>query len=465
MNRMTLRLAYLFFDMLAAVIAWLFFVYFRQVINNVGLFEGIHILVPKYDYTKSFVLFPFCCLFVHYLSGVYLYPERHYQVRLFITTFVACAIIAVAIFFALLLDDIVVSYEYYYYSLLALFLILFVFTYTFRVIICFGVRRNYKTKRWTTRTAIIGTGKNAKKIAYELEKKLKENTFVGYISEDNKNLQQEEVIGRISQIEPVIKKENIQEIIIALDDSDEQRLFSIISSLYKYNISIRFTPGLYEILIGSVKMTELGMSPLVSITNPTMKDWQACVKRLFDIVASFLSLVILSPLFLFFAIRIKADSKGSVFFKQERIGQFGRPFDIVKFRTMYTNAENLGPQLSSPHDSRVTPFGRFLRKYRFDELPQFWNILKGEMSIVGPRPERDFYIKKITEVAPYYCLIYKIRPGLTSWGPIRIGYSDTLEKMVERLNYDVIYMEDMSLKTDLKILLYTVDVIFRGKGV
>ena len=132
---------------------------------------------------------------------------------------------------------------------------------------------------------------------------------------------------------------------------------------------------------------------------------------------------------------------------------------------MCTNAESGTPQLSTAEDNRVTPFGRFLRKYRFDELPQFWNVLKGEMSIVGPRPEREFYIKKITERASYYCLVYKVRPGLTSWGPIRIGYSDTIEKMVERLNYDVIYIENMSLRTDLKILLYTIEVIFKGKGV
>ena len=196
-----------------------------------------------------------------------------------------------------------------------------------------------------------------------------------------------------------------------------------------------------------------------------MSDWETCVKRFFDITISFFSLLILSPLFIFLAICIKTDSKGTVFFSQERIGRFGKPFNILKFRTMYNNAENGTPQLSTADDKRVTKFGRFLRKYRLDELPQFWNVLKGEMSIVGPRPERDFYIRKIMEIAPYYCLLYKVRPGLTSWGPIRIGYSDTIEKMVERLNYDIIYIENMSLKTDLKILLFTFEVILKGKGV
>jgi lipopolysaccharide/colanic/teichoic acid biosynthesis glycosyltransferase len=132
---------------------------------------------------------------------------------------------------------------------------------------------------------------------------------------------------------------------------------------------------------------------------------------------------------------------------------------------MYQNAETGTPKLSSATDERVTRIGKILRKYRIDELPQFWNILIGEMSVVGPRPERKYYINQIIEDAPYYCLLYKIRPGLTSWGPIKIGYSDTIEKMVERLNYDIIYMEDMSLLNDLQIMILTIEILFKGKGV
>ena len=213
-------------------------------------------------------------------------------------------------------------------------------------------------------------------------------------------------------------------------------------------------------------MTELGVSPLVSITSSSMKDWEACVKRFFDLTCSLLALLVLSPLFLLLAVWIKCDSRGPVFYFQERIGRYGRPFRIIKFRTMYVDAEREGtPRLSSPVDKRVTRVGHVLRRYRLDELPQFWNILRGEMSIVGPRPEREYYIRQIVERAPYYCLVYRVRPGLTSWGPIRIGYTDTVDKMVERLNYDIIYMDNMSLKTDAKILLFTLEVIIKGKGV
>jgi len=427
--------------------------------------EHYNITIPNYDFYSSLLIFPICCLFIHILSGVYLNPDKQRQLKLFTTTLIASAIIATAVAFALVHSDVRVSNEYYYQALLVLWCLSFVVTYFFRAIICANVRRKYKTGKWTTRTAVIGTGENARKIAHEITKNMPENTLLGYIAESKNAKITNDVLGKLPQLDAIIKKENIQEIIIAPDDNDEKKIFSIVNSLYSHDITIRFTPSLYDILIGGVKMNELKVSPLVTITNSSMSDWELCVKRFFDIVVSFVALVVLSPLFVLLAIRIKMDSKGTVFFRQERIGQFGKAFNILKFRTMRTDAENGIPQLSTMDDNRVTRFGRFLRKYRLDELPQFWNVLKGEMSIVGPRPEREFYIKKITEVAPYYCLVYKVRPGLTSWGPIRIGYASTTEQMVERLNYDIIYIENMSLTTDLKILLFTIEVIFRGKGV
>jgi exopolysaccharide biosynthesis polyprenyl glycosylphosphotransferase len=257
----------------------------------------------------------------------------------------------------------------------------------------------------------------------------------------------------------------VDEAIIALDNPDEQKLFDYINALYKFNIGIKFTPRLYEILTGSAQIAPFGIRPLVNITRLAMSDWEVCVKRFFDIVVSAVALIVLSPAFLYFAVAIKASSGGPVFYRQERIGYLGKAFKIVKFRSMYSDSENGTPKLSSPDDERITPIGRILRKYRIDELPQFYNILKGEMSLVGPRPERRYFINQIIEQAPYYCLLFKIRPGLTSWGPIKIGYSDTLEKMIERLNYDIIYVENMSLFNDIKILAFTFEIIIKGKGI
>lgn len=304
-------------------------------------------------------------------------------------------------------------------------------------------------------------------MAADIEKYAPQNTIKGFVSTDNKiQVPASNILGNLSHIASIIQRQDIRETIVALDEEeDEKVLFQIINLLYRFDVEIQFTPRLYEILLGSAKITKLGIGPLVSITKSSMPDWQASVKRLLDVVISLVSLVLMCPLIVYFSIKIKIDSTGPVFYRQERIGRFGRVFKIVKFRTMQMDAENGIPKLSTPNDERVTPIGRMLRKYRIDEIPQFWNILKGDMSLVGPRPERRYYIDQILEKAPYYCLLYKIRPGLTSWGPIKIGYSDTLEKMVERLNYDIIYMENMSLANDAKILLYTVEIIFKGKGI
>lgn len=467
MNKNLLYRKYVLYDIMAALLVWVVFVVFRKTINDIRILDNIHVLIPNYDYVTSLLLFPFYCVFVHYLSGIYLNSHKKDRMSLILSTFTSSAIISVSVFLALKLTDVNVSYEYFYFSLLVLFTLLFLFTFILRNIIFSRIQRSYLAKKLTINTLIIGNGNNALKIANDIEKYALQNTIKGFVTIDQKNeIPTEMILGNISQIQTIIKKHDIQEAIVAMNaDADEKELFRIINLLYIFNIDIQFTPRLYEILIGSAKITKLGISPLVSITKSSMPDWQASIKRLLDIIVSSVSLVALTPFILYFCIRIKLDSKGPIFYHQERIGQFGNPFKILKFRTMFAGSENGTPQLSSSSDDRITRAGRMLRRYRFDEIPQFWNVLKGDMSLVGPRPERQFYINKIMEDAPYYCLLYKIRPGLTSWGPIKIGYADTIEKMTERLNYDIIYMESMSLMTDFQILLYTIEIIFKGKGV
>ncbi len=202
----------------------------------------------------------------------------------------------------------------------------------------------------------------------------------------------------------------------------------------------------------------------LSYSHDSMGSCQRAVKRVADFVCALLGLVVLSPLYLVIMLIMKIQHNGPVFFSQERIGYGGRPFNIYKFRTMSTVVEDEGPQLIAQSDSvKSTRFERFLRDHHLDELPQLWNVLKGDMSLVGPRPERRYFINQIMEHSHDYRLIYQMRPGLTSEATLYNGYTDTMEKMLRRLDMDVRYLENRTLMLDLKILLNTVYNVVSGK--
>jgi exopolysaccharide biosynthesis polyprenyl glycosylphosphotransferase len=241
-------------------------------------------------------------------------------------------------------------------------------------------------------------------------------------------------------------------------------LRKIIEELETTQVMVKIIPDVYDILSGSVKMTSIFGEPLIEISNHYLLPWQKVLKRVMDIFASVLSLVILSPIYMIVAFIVKATSHGPVFYSHERIGLNGQPFTMYKFRSMYVDAERNGPSLSSKDDPRITPFGKFMRKVRLDELPQFYNVLIGEMSLVGPRPERRHFIDLIVKEAPHYRLLHKIKPGITSWGQVKFGYAENVEEMIQRMKYDLLYLENMSILVDLKILIYTVLIVVQGRG-
>lgn len=422
---MTLRrrqqIWYILADLISSELVWLCFLGFRWMVfeGRMELLEDV--LIPAFDFRLPLIAYPLVCLTVYYLSGYYLRPFQKPLWREFLRTIVSAAVIALLFFFIIIIDDPTENYKHYLVSLSVLFSLQFVLSYIPRVTITLLSRR-----RGVLRTKTIHSMEEAKML----------------------------VAGE--QDEVIIDLPN------GFTDRD---LYMLIARLYPLSCEISMIPRVYDMLTGAARIGQLDRPSLIRITDYHMTDAELCIKRAFDIVASALGLILLSPLFALIALQVKLSSRGPVFYSQERIGLYGLPFCIFKFRTMVTDAEEAGlPQLTHDNDPRITKIGHWLRKYRLDELPQLWNILRGDMSIVGPRPERPFFIEQIMKEAPYYCLLYKVRPGLTSWGPIRVGYTDTMEKMIERLNCDIVYVENMSLLLDLKILFFTTGVIIKGKG-
>jgi exopolysaccharide biosynthesis polyprenyl glycosylphosphotransferase len=330
--------------------------------------------------------------------------------------------------------------------------------------------RQFKKGRIGFPTLILGTNEMAVHITQELETQAVPtgNKVVGYVAlgENEKEMEvpYQQVLGQLNDIPLIINKYKVEEVIIATESSDHKKLNDIINRLAGRNIIIRGIPDIYDILSGAVKMTTVYSSPLIQISNGIMPAWQKNIKRLLDIFISTVGLIVLSPLSLVCIIGVRLSSPGPVLYRQVRLGRYGKPFTMYKFRSMYNDAEKNGPDLSSQNDQRITPFGRFLRKSHSDEIPQFLNVLKGEMSVVGPRPERAFYIEKIEKLAPHYRHLLRIRPGITSWGQVKYGYAENVTQMIERLQYDLIYLRNMSLYVDFKIIIYTAINILQGRG-
>lgn len=414
------QLTYILTDIISSEIVWLCFLLFRWLVYDGKVFGVDTILIPAFNFYPPLLIYPIVCVGTYYLSGYYLRPFKKESAKEFITTFWSAVFISLLFFFIIIIDDVVKSYERYLISLAVLFVLQFTISYIPRRIITYCARGKENYRRYTIHS----------------------------ISEANR-----------------IQKGNAEEIIIDLPkNSSERTLYTIINRLYPLGMEISVAPRIYDMLTGAARIVEIEGEPLVRITEHKMSDMGLCIKRASDILISALVLILLSPIYIVLCILVHATSKGSVIYRQERIGLHGIPFNILKFRTMYMDAETKTPLLSSDNDPRITKVGHFLRKYRLDELPQMWNVLVGDMSLVGPRPERAYFIQQIEQKAPYYCLLYKIRPGLTSWGPIRVGYTDTIDKMVQRLNYDIMYMENMSIRLDIKILFFTIGVIIDGKG-
>ncbi len=457
-------------DYLTAMFAWICFFSYRKGIEGspsdwYSIFQD-----EKLWYGMFFI--PIFWLLFYSIFDKYKDIYRFSRFATFTRTFFLSFMGVLALFFTVLQDDLALKLTSAFKVFGTLFLFHFGFTVVVRMVLLTIASRRLKSGKVAYNTLIIGGDQNALDLYEEIKSRPYKlgHHFVGFIDSNgnsanliDKHLQK---LGNIKDLGQVVRDYNIEEVIIAIETSEHNRLSEIIDTLSDFDESVlvKIIPDMYDILLGTVKMNHLYGAVLIEIERELMPNWQFFVKRVIDVLASIFAIIVLSPLALYLAIRVRLSSVGPILFKQERIGLNGKPFKIYKFRSMYLNAEPDGPQLAQENDDRQTPWGSIMRKWRLDEIPQFWNILKGDMSLVGPRPERKYFIDLIAKEAPYYRQLLKVRPGVTSWGQVKYGYASTVEQMLQRMKFDMLYLENMSIALDIKILFYTVLVILRGKG-
>lgn len=422
-----------------------------------------YILQPKLCLEQ--ILIPICLLGLYWLSGFYNHPFGKSRVSETANSAIVSGISTIIIHLCLLTNDQLDNIEENMIQILLIFMIFFTFTTAGRLLAINSQISHFKRREWKYTIVVVGNSAKAHDLAGKLSCS---KAVISYHVEGFFSLPGERDVKSgawpMSRIEEICSQRKIDHIILAPEDTSEANVLSLVYRLFPLGKPIKLSPDTLNFMTSAIRLRDIHGYPLIDLTHSSMGEAEKNVKRTFDVAASILTLTLLSPLFLLLAIWVKADSRGTVFYRQERIGRKQKPFDIIKFRSMRPDAEDHGPQLSSDDDPRTTRCGRIMRKYRLDELPQFWNVLKGEMSIVGPRPEREHFIREIMKTAPYYTLLYQATPGITSWGMVKYGYASEVGEMVERSKYDLLYISNMSLLMDLKIMLYTVKTILEGRG-
>jgi sugar transferase (PEP-CTERM system associated) len=318
---------------------------------------------------------------------------------------------------------------------------------------------------------IVGTGDTARDIAKRILNKEKVGyRIAGFISEDDSlkvgtSLINPKVLGTFDQICEIVEREDIGKIIVAISERRGRLPLETLLRCKLKGLKIEEDAAFYEGINGKIRLENLKPSWLI-FSDGFRKSWTSvAIKRLSDIFTAGSGLIIMSPIMFLTAILIKLDSKGPVFFKQERVGLEGDGFALLKFRSMKEDAEQKsGPVWAKKDDDRITRIGRIIRKTRLDELPQLINVLKGDMSLVGPRPERPFFVAQLKEKIQYYSLRESVRPGVTGWAQICYSYGASVEDAFEKLQYDLYYIKNMSFLLDLTIIFETLRVVLLGKG-
>jgi len=466
-SKKLIRFGYLLTDFLAAAAAWLCYYLYRSQIaedHQPGKFFSL--------LYSTITIAVFWCL-VYAFWGFYRDYLRKSRMRELFNLFSAVLMGVGLIFLILILDEDGSGVRIRYYKTTTIYFLIHLVVAGFAKMLYLSlIKRLIYSGIIRFETLLLGNGPAAREICLDIRQNSRHLGlhFTGFMYLDDSASDEMEAetgllnLGHYSRLAGVLENQGIEQVVVAIEATDHPHLEEILTVAEGKNRIISILPDMYQILLGLVKVQHVFGTPLIEIRKDLMPVWQQVTKRAIDITASLLVLVLGSPFFLLVALITKFTSRGPILFFQERIGKDGAPFNIIKFRSMYVNAEKAGPALSSQHDPRITPWGRFMRKTRIDEFPQFYNVLIGEMSLVGPRPERQFFIDKIMEKAPHYRHLTRVKPGITSLGQVKYGYAENVDQMVKRLKFDILYIENMSLGMDFRILIHTVLTVLGAKG-